>query len=66
MMKTGINQSLGHLQNLSQFNPQHNSTIDLLYSYESQKAAFSEDTIKRMSLKIKEIREKTIVDSEYE
>jgi hypothetical protein len=33
--KAGMNQSLSHLQNLSQFNPQHNSTIDLLYSYES-------------------------------
>lgn len=35
MMKSGINQSLAHLQNLSQFNPQNNTTIDLLYSYDS-------------------------------
>lgn len=35
MKKSGINQSLVHLQNLSQFNPNNNATIDLLYSYES-------------------------------
>ena len=30
------------------------------------KAAFSEDTIKRMNLKIKDIKEATFVDREYQ
>jgi hypothetical protein len=32
---------------------EYNSTLDLMYSYDPPKVAFSEDTVKRMNLKIK-------------
>ena len=32
---------------------EHNTTLDLMYSYDTPKVGYSEDTIKRMNLKIK-------------
>ena len=32
---------------------EHNTTLDLMYSYDAPKVGYSEDTIKRMNLKIK-------------
>ena len=42
----------------SQLKPGDTTTIDLMYSYEQyqNKVLFSEDTIKKMSLKLKKIR----------
>lgn len=37
---------------------EHNTTLDLMYSYDTPKVGYSEDTIKRMNLKIKQIKTK--------
>ena len=44
------------------------TTIDLMYSYENQKTTFQEDTIKRMTNKLKAVKQdnSTIIDSEYQ
>ena len=44
----------------------HNTTLDLMYSYDTPKVGYSEDTIKRMNLKIKKIKEKSPGDDDTE
>jgi hypothetical protein len=52
----------------SQLKPGDTTTIDLMSSYEGQKAVFQEDTIKRMSQKLKAVRlaNEGLLDPEYE
>ncbi len=45
---------------------EHNTTMDLMYSYDAPKVGYSEDTIKRMNLKIKEIKTQRPGDIDHE
>lgn len=50
----------------SQKRLEHNTTLDLMYSYDSPKIGYSEDTIKRMNLKIKQIKALKPADNDSE
>lgn len=44
--------------------PGDTTTIDLMYSYEQQRVPFKEDTINRMSIKLKDIKNTEGFDEE--
>lgn len=50
----------------SQKHLEHNTTLDLMYSYDAPKVGYSEDTIKRMNLKIKQIKALKPADNDTE